>query len=701
MRSINCEGENLNSKIEIVKNMGLSWTLYRAKYELEKKTGLLKKRYSSFSYDDIHISSIMLTEIPLKELVKTRLATSFFQVNSSHFNDSKEIFKLEEAIKTANDILEKKFIYFSKHPINFEKIDWHYSPFTKKKSPERLHWTEIGDLSSDFGDIKWIWELSRFSFVYPLCRAFEATKDEKYVKEFWNLFEDFIENNPAELGVNYKCGQEISLRIMAWMFGLNTFIDSPETTEKRLELMLKAIHHHADHVEKHFDFALKSVKNNHSLSEAAGMYTVGTVFPFFNFSSKWKAKGKKYIQSEADWQIYNDGSYIQHSFNYQRLAIQDLTWVLRLSQIDGVKLSKKFISKFKKTVEFMYQMQTHSTGRVPNYGMNDGAYIHPLTSSEYLDHRPALQAAWLTLTDKRLYAEKEVDEIALWLGLDSEKAVDAPIKESKIFPEGGYAVLRNELQFVMTRCTSYKHRPVQADMLHLDFWDQEYNILADAGTFSYNTAQDELLYFNGTASHNTVMINQQDQMKKASRFIWLNWTKAKIIKFKITKDFSFFEGEHYGYSPIVHKRAIMQAKDTLVVVDDLLGDIQRDSIALSWLFGVHDVRRISNMKWVITLPNGENWTMCLITKEDIEVNLFTGSKEPVAGWRSLYYGNKEAFPQLIVNTTITEKTRLITVLKKNNPSPVISLSDKILKVDKLKIDILPIGSETIFNYMEL
>lgn len=691
----------MNSKIEIVKNMGLSWTLFRIKYELEKKAGVLKKRYPYFSYNDIQLSSIMLTNGPTKEWVRKRLKTSFFQVSPSQLDEYKKVFKIEEAVKTADNILEKKFTYFSKHSIEFEEIDWHYSPFTRKKSPEKLHWTEIGDLSSEFGDIKWIWELSRFSFVYPLSRAFIASKDEKYAKAFWSMFEDFIEYNPPELGANYKCGQEMSLRIMAWMFGLNTFIDSPETTDERLELMLKSIHHHADHVEKHFDFALKSVKNNHSLSEAAGMYTVGTVFTFFNLSRKWKEKGKKFIQSEANWQIYDDGSYIQHSFNYQRLAIQDLTWVLRLGQIAEDKFDDIFLTKFKKTVEFMYQMQESSTGRLPNYGMNDGAYIHPLTSREYLDHRPVLQSAWLTLTGKRLYPETEVDEIAFWLGLDIKKTMDAPFKESKIFPDGGYGILRKESQFAMIRCTSYRHRPAQADMLHLDFWDQEFNILADAGTFSYNTTQDDLLYFNGTASHNTVTINQNDQMEKASRFIWLNWTKSKIIKYKTTKDFSFFEGEHYGYSPIIHRRAILQAKDILVVVDDLLGDIQKDSISLSWLFGIHEVKKISNKEWEITLPNGTSWTMNIVTFEDIEANLYTGTNTPVAGWRSLYYGHKEPFPQLIINAGIAKDTRFVTVLKKNNSSPLISLSDESLTVGELEINLLPIGSETIFNYMEL
>lgn len=691
----------MNPKIETVKNMGLSWTLFRVKYELEKKMGLLKKKYRTFSYDDIKLKEIMLTDVTLKELVERRLKNSFFQVDADYLNESKEDFKLEQAIKNADDILERNFTYFSKHPINFKEINWHYSPFTKKKSPEKLHWTEIGDLSSDFGDIKWIWELSRFSFAYPLSRAYIVTKDEKYAIAFWSMFEDFIEHNPPELGANYKCGQEMSLRIMAWIFGMNAFIDSPETTNDRLELILKAIHHHADHVEKHFDFALKSVKNNHSLSEAAGMYTVGTVFPFYNLSRKWKEKGKKFIQSEANWQIYEDGSYIQHSFNYQRLAIQNFTWVLRLAQIDGEKFDRSFITKFKKTVEFLYQMQDFSTGRLPNYGMNDGAYIHPLTSLEYLDHRPALQAAWLTLTDTRLYEEVKVDEISLWLGLDVGKSYQSPIKGSRLFNEGGYATLRQGEQFAMIRCTSYKHRPAQADMLHLDFWDGKYNILADAGTYSYNTKQENLLYFNGTASHNTVMLNGKDQMTKASRFIWLNWTKSSITKFKETAFGTFFEGEHYGYFPITHRRAIMQSKDILVVVDDIMGEVKDEQLSLSWLFGVNDVKQLTEDKWEIRFPDKAYWGLKVISSNPYTSKLVNGADNPIAGWRSLYYGHKEASPQIVIESDIKSEARFITILQKNSQLDKQGFDGENLLLDERNLKLLPIGSKTIFNYLEL
>jgi len=692
---------DLKTKIEVVRNMGLSWTMFRARYELEKKLGLLKKQYPVFSYSEVDLHSKLLIDKPIKEILKSSLEKSFFHSDYDLLSTSKEVLNLDEAIKEADDILGNKFSYFSKHPIHFESIDWHYSTLTKKKSPEKQHWTEIGDLSSDFGDIKWIWELSRFSFVYPLCRAYAVTEDEKYAKAFWSMFEDFIEHNPPELGANYKCGQEMSLRVMAWTFGLNTFFNSLETTDERLQLLLKAIHHHADHVEKHFDFALKSVKNNHSLTEAAGMYTVGMVFPFFDLSRKWAEKGKKYIQSEAKWQIYDDGSYIQHSFNYQRLAIQDLTWVVRLGQVNGDQFEDGFLEKFKKTVKFMHQMQETISGKLPNYGMNDGAYIHPFTSREYLDHRPALQAAWLTLTNNRLYEEKEIDEIAVWFGIDIEKPYEAPIKESTLFRDGGYATFRDKGQFGMIRCATYKHRPAQADMLHVDFWDRQHNILADAGTFSYNTSQEDSLYFNGTASHNTVMLNGRDQMTKASRFIWLNWTKSKINKFSKTENGTYFEGEHYGYAPITHRRGVYQSEDILVVVDDLLGDIQKEHVSLQWLFGIHDVKKTSESGWKITLPDGTVWVMNVICSNDNISNVHVGSDSPVSGWRSLYYSHKEAYPQLIIDAEITAKSRFITVLNKRSQTNDVVLKEDNLFVGDLKIELLPIESNTVFKHMEL
>ena len=48
-------------------------------------------------------------------------------------------------------------------------------------------------------------------------------------------------------------------------------------------------------------------------------------------------------------------------------------------------------------------MQDPVSGRVPNYGSNDGALLFPLSACDYLDYRPALNALSVVLDAKPLY----------------------------------------------------------------------------------------------------------------------------------------------------------------------------------------------------------------------------------------------------------------------------------------------------------
>ncbi|WP_046174531.1 alginate lyase family protein [Domibacillus indicus] len=687
----------MKDKLEMVQNMGLSWTAFRVKYEIEKKLGLLKKQFPAFSYEEMNIHKVIKSKKSFEQLVEEAAHHYFFNEIPSDYAELKDVFQIEQAIKEADEICNGTFQYFSKHAFSCERVNWQYSPHTQKSAPHDVHWTDIADLGSEFGDIKWIWELSRFSFVYPLVRAYVATGNDQYAETFWRYFEDFVEHNPPELGANYKCGQEMSFRLMAWTFGLFAFRKHPSTTEKRLEVLMKAIYHHADHIEKHFDFALKSVKNNHSLSEAAGMYTAGVLFPFFDKAEKWRKTGKKYIRSEAMWQIYEDGSYIQHSFNYQRLAIQDLTWVVRLSQISNDSFDDEFLKRFGQTVLFMYQHQDLQSGRLPNYGMNDGAYIHPLTSCDYLDHRPALQVAWHTLNGTFLYDDQSVNEIVYWLSGDSENSVTQMKQSSQAYPLGGYYTLRTEDSFGVIRSATYKHRPAQADMLHFDLWHQGENILADAGTFSYNTDMDHILYFNGTASHNTVMVNNQDQMKKASRFIWLNWTKSKTLRAEKIDNMQIFEGEHYGYGSITHRRGVIQVDEQWIIVDDIFGSLNNEEISLGWLFGIQKVEQSQPNEWLMKLQNDEEWSLNIFANQKTDSQLYKGNVKPLRGWRSLYYGDKEPFPQAVLKADADKFTRFVTVAGPSHLKRAVSSKQEEVFLAECTIKLNKIGNQTIFK----
>ena len=52
-----------------------------------------------------------------------------------------------------------------------------------------------------------------------------------------------------------------------------------------------------------------------------------------------------------------------------------------------------------------------------------------------------------------------------------------------------------------------------------------------------------------TSVHNTVTVDDKDQMTMLSRFTWTNWSKGKVLK----HDKDTWQGEHNGYKPVSHK----------------------------------------------------------------------------------------------------------------------------------------------------
>jgi hypothetical protein len=87
------------------------------------------------------------------------------------------------------------------------------------------------------------------------------------------------------------------------------------------------------------------------------------------------------------------------------------------------------------------------------------------------------------------------------------------------------------------------------------------NIAMDPGTFSYN---DPAPWDNALASsrvHNTISIDNLDQMTRAGRFLWLDWAQAEIVSCKMDTNSSFTQiiARHNGYRRIgvLHQRTVI------------------------------------------------------------------------------------------------------------------------------------------------
>src|SRR5205807_824490 len=101
------------------------------------------------------------------------------------------------------------------------------------------------------------------------------------------------------------------------------------------------------------------------------------------------------------------------------------------------------------------------------------------------------------------------------------------------------------------------------DMLHVDLWSRGHNVAVDAGSFSY--ADDEWVrYFDATSTHNTITVDDEQQMILFRRFKHLYPTKAHLVDFDVTH----VSGEHFAYERIspgcVHRRSVSLEASSVV-----------------------------------------------------------------------------------------------------------------------------------------
>lgn len=627
IKSLKLTFSALSDVSQFVQNMGWRYTIFRVWYELQQKTGILKIRFP--------VNPPERKVITLKEWQD--LPVNFFFSNG--FPESKMDQKYVDYQILSNrfeKIKQNQFQYFGSKWLIVP--GWLTNPQTGFQYDISKHWTEIPDFSSEAGDIKYIWEKSRFTFLYDLIRYdhyFERDQSELVFSQI----ESWIDHNQVNCGPNWQCGQEITLRVLNWTFALQYYKKSSILNEILLSKILNSIYQQIQHVAENIHFSRIAVRNNHALTETLGLYLIGLLYPFFDKSSEWKTNGKKWFEEEITYQIYDDGTFLQFSMNYHRVVVQLLTWAIQLAHVNHESWDEVVYDRAGKSLKFLKTCQDTKTGWLPNYGNNDSALFFPLTDCDFRDFRPQLLALSTVLQEKCDYGNGPWKEENLWLGLNpNNNQGNAQSRDFQIslFSKGGYYVLKDQDTVTFLRCGSYQNRPFQSDNLHLDIWVDGENILRDAGSFQYNTDQKWTNYFSGTASHNTVMLGDHDQMRKGSRFIWFDWIKTSEGNWKEENDLAIFEGWFKGFKKlgekIVHKRKVTKEKG-----------------ALSWI--IED--------WIENAPEGilmhqiwhpypdffEKFVIISFDKNEKEISF-----SKTEGWFSGTYGEKQSAQRIVFST---------------------------------------------------
>ncbi len=594
--------------------MGMRYVRFRITHELKRIAGMLKRRFP--------LSPPFQQFIGLQQWKELQIG--FF------FHDRSDLRLLKQPSNELKERVNKyqngQLVFFGSTLFDLGRdYDWITNPDTGFVYDSQKHCTQIADYSKEAGDIKYVWEKSRFSFLYDIIR-YDYHFNEDCAEIVFKEILSWINANPINCGPNYRCSQEISLRILNWTFALHYYRESSFLTEDIFNKIQFAIYWQMDHVYKNIHFSRIAVRNNHAITETLALYITGLLYPQFPNAEKWKQKGKAWFEEEIAYQVYEDGTFLQFSMNYHRVVIQLLTWAIVLSEKNSESFVPIVYERAKKSVEFLRTCMIDENGYLPNYGANDGALFFKLNDQAFRDYRPQLNALACALKIDLLFPEDNED--TYWYGLQNRAlTMWQPEEGIHQFKTGGYYIIREANTLTFTRCGNHKDRPSQADNLHLDVWYHGENILLDAGSYKYNTDEQTLKYFMGSASHNAVMLNGYDQMKKGARFIWYNWTQCDKAVIKDSEDTFYFEGTIFAFEHvrkgILHTRKIVKTKGKPIwIIKDTITN-KSPSIAMKQLW--HLPLRHLPVSWKSTNKNGKE---IISQKKEGFVSELYGKKEP-------------------------------------------------------------------------
>lgn len=507
----------------------------------------------------------------------------------------------------------------------YQAFRWQWRPFPstgsewlggENDSATPKVWWKIDHFDVGRGDIKAVWEPARFAWVYDLIRGWLLTRDERYVRAFAERFTQWYASSPPYSGTHWSCGQETAIRAFALLYAEANFgeaLNADREVDHRIVTTLAAS---GERIADAIGYAV-SQRNNHGISEAAGLLVCGLRLRDIHPEARnWIARGKSLLERLIVEQIADDGWYIQHSFNYLRLALDQCVIADRSLRHAGMRFGTAATDRLRAAVRLLLAVVDPATGVVPNHGHNDGAFVHPITLAGFRDYRPVITAACATF-DVPLPANVAADrEVLAWLGRSAPRS-SASIGDGVVRGTSGWAVARVADVFVFLRAGRYTSRPAHVDPLHIDVRVAGREIVVDAGTYAYHAPPPWRNGLVGADVHNGPVVDGQASGVRGPRFLWLLWPDALLESAEPVD-----RGVRLAASiPGRVRRTVLVTPDRVSIDDQALGD-RGGRIVVRWL--LHPAVPAS------------------ILESNTPARVRAAAEGDVAGWFSPYYGCREA-----------------------------------------------------------
>ena len=556
--------------------------LHRCRKKASEKT--LKIRFTKkYTYinDFKYLPSVYNDKLPNlnNKFYFSYLDESLCSIYTKAFPDG-----IKDTLKVAEDICNGKLnlMGLGKKQLG-KKINWHAGILTSNSWPMSYSPDIDFRQRDDIGDIRFTWEVNRHSQFVILAKAYFLTKQDKYLKCLISQFEDWIINNPVLIGVNWSSAMELAIRVNSWIW-CYCFLDKFKEDEiKKLKIdLLKGINQHCLFIEK--NLSLFSSANNHLIVEVVTLCIAGILFNEILNADKWLKTGINILKKELPIQVYKDGVNAEQAFHYQAFVMEALFLLVILASRNNIDLPESVNTSLKNMCGFIAEI-IDKNGNVPNIGDSDDGHMVNLIGSKFNDYTSLLNLGAVVFGNSYFRTKSNYfNEQAFWIlgskGMTrfNDLKVEDKIEGSKIFKDGGYAVIKHK-DSKKERIMLFDFAPLglgalaahgHADALSITLGIDGQEILVDPGTYIYNVERDWRDGLRSTSNHNTICINNSNQSTISGSFMWSKKASASLIADISNEQYEFYSAQHDGYKPIIHKRNILYMKPDLWIIQDIV-----------------------------------------------------------------------------------------------------------------------------------
>ncbi len=564
---------------------------------------------------------------------------------------------------------------------------WNRDPKTGIEAPlvfgKRLNYRDRRRV----GEIKYLWEVNRHLHLVTLAQAHALGGGTKYLEVLKQHLESWISACPYGRGPNWCSALEAAIRLINWSVvwqltgGAHAAWFAGSAGERFRERWLASIYQHVRFVRGYL--SRHSSANNHLIGEAAGLYIAGLTWPCWPEVRRARAAARRILEREALLQNSADGVNLEQAVCYQQFVLDFLLLSLLAGESAGEPLSEGYRRRIAAMLAFLASIMD-AGGAVPMIGDADDAAVTRLASRPgFCPYRSLLASGAVLFEDSSLrHKAGQLDDKTRWLfGARAEEAFarlrgrPAVLPRRRTFPRGGYYVLgcdfeRASEMRVIADVGPLGYGPLaahgHADALAFTLSIGGLPFLIDPGTYRYHGGGRWRAYFRGTSAHNTVRLDGVDQSEQGGDFLWLRKARAGCAAAEFSEALESLSGWHTGYlrlaDPVLHRRRLtLEKRARSLTIEDRLE-----------MSGEHDVEiflhcapecAVEPVASGFAIRRGP-WTLLAQLPADpaATARVYRGSLQPLCGWVSRRYDQREPAPTIVWRAHLAGRSRLRTRL---------------------------------------